>query len=86
MLFNFHLPHYFASKVRTQIENLYAATAIGNLAQAMITLFEPIFLYQALHLSIVEVLLFFASLWIFTWTESLDWWSCFVCDTYRFYL
>lgn len=60
MLFNFHLPHYFASKVRTQIENLYAATAIGNLAQAMITLFEPIFLYQALHLSIIEVLLFFA--------------------------
>jgi MFS family permease len=63
MIFHFHLPHYFASKVRKQVEHLYSATAIGNLAQAMITLFEPIFLYQALGLSIVEVLLFFATVY-----------------------
>lgn len=60
MLFNFHLPHYFATKVRSEIEHLYASTAIGNLAQAMITLFEPIFLYQVVGLTVVEVLLFMA--------------------------
>ncbi len=60
MLFHFHLPHYFASKVRKQVEHLYASTSIGNLAEAMITLFEPIFLFQVLELSIVQILLFYA--------------------------
>ena len=63
MLSHLHLPHYFASKVRKQIEHLYAATAIGNLASAMITLFEPIFLYQTLGFTIPEVLLFFAAVY-----------------------
>jgi len=65
MLFNFHLPHYFATKVRSEIEHLYASTAIGNLAQAMITLFEPIFLYQVVGLSVTEVLLFMAVVYAF---------------------
>lgn len=60
MLFHFHLPHYFAAKVRSQVEHLYASTAIGNLAQAIIALFEPIFLYAVLGLSLIEVLLFTA--------------------------
>lgn len=60
MIFHFHLPHYFAAKVRSQVEHLYSATAIGNLAQAIIALFEPIFLYAVLGLSLVEVLLFTA--------------------------
>ncbi|HMQ02094.1 MAG TPA: MFS transporter [Candidatus Doudnabacteria bacterium] len=60
MLSHYHLPHYFATKVRKEIEHLYASTAIGNLAQAMITLFEPIFLYQVVGLSVTEVLLFMA--------------------------
>ncbi|MEZ4180155.1 MAG: MFS transporter [Candidatus Doudnabacteria bacterium] len=63
MLFNFHLPHYFASKVRAQIEHLYASMAIGNLAQAMIAIFEPIFLYQVVGLTIEQVLLFTAALY-----------------------
>lgn len=60
MLFHFHLPHYFTSKIRPEIEHLYGAVAIGNLAQAIITLFEPIFLYHVVGLSIPEVLLFTA--------------------------
>lgn len=60
MLFHLHLPHYFASKVRKEVEHLYASTAIGNLAQALISLFEPIFLYAVLGLSVTEVLLFAA--------------------------
>ncbi len=65
MLSHLHLPHYFATKVRKEIEHLYASTAIGNLAQAMITLFEPIFLYQAVGLSVTEVLLFMAVVYAF---------------------
>ncbi len=59
MLFNFHLPHYFAAKVRSEIEHLYASMAIGNLAQAIITIFEPIFLFTVLDFSVAQVLLFF---------------------------
>lgn len=65
MLFSFHLPHYFASKVRKEIEHLYASTAIGNLAQAILSLFEPIFLYVVIGLSITEVLLFAAVVYAF---------------------
>lgn len=63
MLSHLHFPHYFATKVRKEIEHLYVSTAIGNLAQAMITLFEPIFLYQAVGLSITQVLLFMAAVY-----------------------
>mgnify|MGYP000202067223 CR=1 FL=1 len=65
MLFSFHLPHYFAAKVRREIEHLYASTAIGNLAQSMLVLFEPIFLYQVIGLSMTEVLLFMAVVYAF---------------------
>lgn len=64
MLFHFHLPHYFAAKVRKEIEHLYVSMAIGNLAQSIITLFEPIFLYAALGFSVTEVLWFFAAVYI----------------------
>lgn len=63
MLFDIHLPQYFATKVQKQIEQLYASMAIGNLAQAMIAIFEPIFLYQAVGLTIEQVLLFFAAVY-----------------------
>jgi hypothetical protein len=63
MHFHFHLPHYFASKVRQEIGRLYEATAIGNLAQAMLVLFEPIFLYKVIGLSIPEILLFMAAVY-----------------------
>lgn len=60
---HFHLPHYFTSKIRKEIEHLYGAVAIGNLAQAIITLFEPIFLYHVVGLTVPEVLLFMASIY-----------------------
>ncbi len=63
MLFHFHLPHYFGAKIRKEIEHLYAAVAIGNLAMAIITLFEPIFLYQVVGLSIPEILMFFVAVY-----------------------
>ncbi len=60
---HFHMPHYFTAKIRKQIEHLYAAVAIGNLAQAIIALFEPIFLYHVVGLTIPEVLLFMAGVY-----------------------
>ena len=60
---HFHLPHYFTSKVRKEIGHLYAAVGIGNLAQAIITLFEPIFLYHVVGLTIPEVLMFMAAVY-----------------------
>ncbi len=63
MLFSFHLPHFFAAKVRKEVEHLYASTAIGNLAQAIISLFEPIFLYSVVGLTVSEILLFIGSVY-----------------------
>lgn len=60
---HFHLPHYFSSKIRAEISHLYASVGIGNLAQAIITLFEPIFLYHVVGLTIPEILLFMAAVY-----------------------
>lgn len=60
MLLNFHIPHYFSKSVRKEIGELYASSAIGNLAVSMMLLFEPIFLYAVLGFTIPEVLLFMA--------------------------
>lgn len=59
-LLNFHLPHYFSKDVRKEMGELYASAAISNFALSVITLFEPIFLYNVLHLSIPKILLFMA--------------------------
>jgi MFS family permease len=59
------LPHYFTKTVSKKIEELAASVGIGNLALAIITLFEPVFLYAVLGLSIPQVLLFFAS--VYAW-------------------
>lgn len=60
MLLNFHLPHYFTKSVREEIGELYAHSAIANMASSMMLLFEPIFLYAVLGFSINQVLLFTA--------------------------
>src|SRR6185312_7645228 len=60
MLLNFSLPHYFNKDVRKEMGELYGSSAISNFALAVITLFEPIFLYNVLHFSISKVLLFMA--------------------------
>ena len=60
MLLNFHLPNYFNKSIRKEIGELYAHSAIANLAGSMMLLFEPIFLYVVLKFSIQEILLFTA--------------------------
>lgn len=60
MLLNYHLPHYFSQKVKNEIGELYASSAIANLALSVVMLFEPIFLYDVLGFSVIQVLLFMA--------------------------
>lgn len=65
MLLNYHLPRYFTKKVRQEIGELFAASAIGNLALSITLIFEPIFLYSVLHFTVPEVLMFFAVVYAF---------------------
>lgn len=60
MLLNYHLPRYFSGKVKKEIGELYAASAIANMALSIAMIFEPIFLYSVLHFTIPQVLLFMA--------------------------
>ncbi|MCL5666238.1 MAG: MFS transporter [Patescibacteria group bacterium] len=64
MLLNFHIPHYFTRQVREEIGELYAASAISNLALSVVMLFEPIFLYSVLHFSVPKVLAFMAVVYL----------------------
>ncbi len=59
-MFSLHFPQYFTKKVRQEIGEIYAHSAIANTALSMMALFEPIFLYAALGLSVIQVLLFTA--------------------------
>jgi hypothetical protein len=45
------IPHYFHSSLRRQMGELYASTAIADLALAVVLLFEPIFLFAVLKFS-----------------------------------
>lgn len=60
MTHKFRFPHYFSFNIRTEISELYASTAIADLAIALVLLFEPIFLYQVMSFTVQQVLLFFA--------------------------
>ncbi len=57
MLNKLRLPPYFTQSLRHQIADLYASVAIADFALAIVTIFEPIFLYSVLHLSIPIILL-----------------------------
>jgi len=57
MDYKFRLPGYFAEKVRAQISEMYASVAIADFAMAIVSIFEPIFLYSVLHLGIPLILL-----------------------------
>ncbi len=63
MTLKLRLPRYFAVAISQQIGELYASTAIADLAIALVLLFEPIFLYDVLGFSVIEVLLFFAAVY-----------------------
>lgn len=54
------LPHYFSRRLSLQIEELYAATAIGDLGVSIMLLFEPIFLFTVLNFTIQQVLWYYA--------------------------
>ncbi len=60
MLLNYHLPSYFSKKVRAEIGELYASSAIANMALSITLVFEPIFLYSILHFTVPQVFLFFS--------------------------
>ncbi len=59
-MFSLHFPQYFTKKVREEIGELYAHSAIANTALSMMAIFEPIFLYSALGFTINQILLFTA--------------------------
>ena len=63
MSFKFRLPHYFGHSIRREMNELYMATAIADLALGLILVFEPVFLYSKLGFSVEEVLLFFAAVY-----------------------
>jgi MFS family permease len=60
----FRFPHYFSTKISREIDELYISTAISNFAQAVVMVFEPIFLYAVLGFSIPQVLWFFAAVYL----------------------
>ncbi len=57
--------HYFTHRLHREVKELYVATAITDTAAAAMLIFEPIYLYQSLRLSIPEVMLFFAA--VYAW-------------------
>jgi MFS family permease len=59
-MFSLHFPQYFTQKVRQEIGEVYAHSAIANTALSMMSVFEPIFLYSALGFTINQVLIFTA--------------------------
>ncbi len=63
MIFHFHFPHYFTKRVRTEVSELYASSAISNLGLSLVMLFEPIFLHVGVGLSVPQVLWFMAGVY-----------------------
>jgi MFS family permease len=60
MAYRMHIPQFFAKSVNAEVKELFASSAIANSAIAIVTIFEPIFLYSVLGFSITEVLWFMA--------------------------
>ena len=63
-MFSLHFPQYFTKKVRQEIGEIYAHSAIANTALSMMALFEPIFLYVGLGFTLNQVLLFTAIVYL----------------------
>ena len=53
------LKSFLPSNMRRQVKELFIATTLVNLALAMVTLFEPIYLYQKLGYRLHEIMLFY---------------------------
>lgn len=65
MSHKFRVPHYFSKSVSREISELYASTAIADLAIALVLLFEPIYLYSVLNFTIIQVLVFTGATYLF---------------------
>lgn len=63
MTLKLRLPHYFTFRLEQEVKDLYASAGIADIALAAMLIFEPIYMYQALGLSIVHILLFFAAVY-----------------------
>lgn len=59
------LPGYLSKNVSREIAEMYASVGIADFALAIVSIFEPIFLYNVLHLSIPQILLFNAAVYFF---------------------
>src|SRR6185503_434501 len=60
MSYRLHIPQFFAKSMNMEVKELFASSAIANAAMAIVTIFEPIFLYAVLGYTVVEVLWFMA--------------------------
>lgn len=63
MTLKLRLPHYFTFRLEQEVKDLYASAGIADVALAAMLIFEPIYMYQALNLSVVQILLFFAAVY-----------------------
>ncbi len=57
------IPHYFNVHLKKQMAQLYASSAIADIAMAIVMLFEPIYLYNVLHFTVPQVLLFMGAVY-----------------------
>lgn len=63
MTLKLRLPHYFTFRLEQEVKDLYVSAGIADVALAAMLIFEPIYMYQALNLSVVQILLFFAAVY-----------------------
>ena len=65
MTFKLRLPQYFSFRLQQEVKDLYVSAGIADIALAAMLVFEPIYMYEALQISIVQILLFFAA--VYAW-------------------
>ncbi len=63
MAYRMHISHFFGKSVNPEVKELFASSAIADSAMAIVTIFEPIYLYAVIGLSVSEVLYFMAAVY-----------------------
>lgn len=63
MTLKLRLPQYFLFHLNAEVKELYIAAGIADVALAAMLVFEPIYLYQEVGLSIPLILIFFAAVY-----------------------
>lgn len=59
------LPGYLSNNVSREIAEMYASVGIADFALAIVSIFEPIFLYNVLHFTIPQILFFNGAIYFF---------------------